>query len=1147
MKRKLKRNDVIVPNVVDGGRAIPVGHNLYYLNGRKHSEGGIDIGENPKTGIEAEDGEVVKTSPNDIKIFSSVRFLGGKSPAELVLQGNNPERVFDAQENYKDRNNLNDDGTKKGKRNKAETGRKIVVTDIEGNTTVPIVHSERIAGELPIDIGNGNYQQLSTEDGKIRAYKTTGNSKFYDDWNARRLATGRYSNQINDEVIANQKANRDDTSVLINPNMPYYTENNGRITGGIATAGTPMKFTTEDGRTGINFGRRTGTKINVGSESLIPGTTILTHELGHASVANPQYNKIKEIIGNKYSDPYLDKPEEIYSRLMEIRQAYGLNPDIVYTPDEVKNIVNQSYNKDKNSNIKFNTGRYNNFMGRYDTETLTRLINDVASRNNNTDFSKHAKYGKRIKAQDGTKRNNSDLTVEEEEYINAKRNEIINSALAMSENENYEGVAPYIVTENGNPYAGLSCIYSASNLFGKNHRVSSNWDLHRNPSKYGFTIVDNKNIKKGDIIQYWDNLNEPNHSVFVSGFDDNNYPLIDYSNGSAPMSEKDFNRYLQFRKRINSKSDYSSYKDYVAKRSGNYRRNKSTGPGNYYSLDGKNYPKYVVYRFTGTPDEIEKWKQEVNEPIIIADKEFQDRMNRHFKDFYLPRVESKIPVKTIIQNKYEDKNIINEYKLGGNMNIRKKAEKGTKSKYTNVLLYGIEKILANRNKSNKSDNSSNSNNSNISNNNSNIKDYKSNNNYLYKGYGIEGDEVLGPNKPDNLGNTGYIAPSVVTAKKPSKTNETSPTYKSRFSENAKIIWPDDVVGRQNGEIEPAIVVADRNAPATPTSKSFYHTTVAPTSTTINSNTPKSSSPTRTSAPATPASKNSANNELALKAAASRQNTIDKVNSNIPVKAETNNEKLATFKGFDKFKSKVDGITEEPAVYHNPDMTNLVFNGISGLSDLGATIGSYFTNKSAIDKLSKVPYGNAPIGLAPTKLKTKINVNPQLDRIREDLSRIESDIDNNTSSSRVALARKQRARNNATAQYNQIQGAKENAETELINQDLMQQQQTKQYNNQLYNNYIDKKNAYERELAARVADMRGENAVNLFQGIGDSIAGVTDAIAANNRYASTLAATQAANPNAVKVMNSDMVKNYEKDNGKISFFRNRRKRIKDNNA
>lgn len=100
-----------VPNVVAGGIAQPLGNNFFYMNGRKHSQGGIDIGPNDKTGIEVEGGEVVETNGNELKVYSAQPIINGISPAKLVMGGANPNKVFKAQEDFKDRNKINDDGT----------------------------------------------------------------------------------------------------------------------------------------------------------------------------------------------------------------------------------------------------------------------------------------------------------------------------------------------------------------------------------------------------------------------------------------------------------------------------------------------------------------------------------------------------------------------------------------------------------------------------------------------------------------------------------------------------------------------------------------------------------------------------------------------------------------------------------------------------------------------------------------------------------------------------------------------------------------------------------------------------------------------------------------------------------------------------
>lgn len=129
-----------IPNVVAGGIAQPLGNNFFYMNGRKHSQGGIDIGPSDKTGIEVEDGEVVETNGNELKVYSAQPILNGASPAQLVMGGANPNKVFKAQEDFKDRNGINDDGTK------AKFGKEKYVAKSDNTRVTPIMESPRNSG-----------------------------------------------------------------------------------------------------------------------------------------------------------------------------------------------------------------------------------------------------------------------------------------------------------------------------------------------------------------------------------------------------------------------------------------------------------------------------------------------------------------------------------------------------------------------------------------------------------------------------------------------------------------------------------------------------------------------------------------------------------------------------------------------------------------------------------------------------------------------------------------------------------------------------------------------------------------------------------------------------------------------------------------
>ena len=168
-----------VPNVVAGGIAQPIGNNFFYMNGRKHSQGGIDIGPSDKTGIEVEGGEVVETNGNELKVYSAQPILNGASPAQLVMGGANPNKVFKAQEDFKDRNRINDDGTK------YKEGGKIYQAPDEYKRQIAESGSIIIGG-YPTIAGNRNYKFIKglTKASRIGRTATNfinlGRQKIYD-------------------------------------------------------------------------------------------------------------------------------------------------------------------------------------------------------------------------------------------------------------------------------------------------------------------------------------------------------------------------------------------------------------------------------------------------------------------------------------------------------------------------------------------------------------------------------------------------------------------------------------------------------------------------------------------------------------------------------------------------------------------------------------------------------------------------------------------------------------------------------------------------------------------------------------------------------------------------------------------------------
>lgn len=104
--------------ITDGGNATKISNNTYLLRGGSHE----DVNETGQTGIginvggnevEAEGGEVAQKKNGALRIFSAQPILGnGMSPAQAILRGYNKDKVFNAQQAFKKRNGLKDDGSK---------------------------------------------------------------------------------------------------------------------------------------------------------------------------------------------------------------------------------------------------------------------------------------------------------------------------------------------------------------------------------------------------------------------------------------------------------------------------------------------------------------------------------------------------------------------------------------------------------------------------------------------------------------------------------------------------------------------------------------------------------------------------------------------------------------------------------------------------------------------------------------------------------------------------------------------------------------------------------------------------------------------------------------------------------------------------
>lgn len=125
---------------------------------------------------------------------------------------------------------------------------------------------------------------------------------------------------------------------------------------------------------------------------------------------------------------------------------------------------------------------------------------------------------------------------------------------------------------------------------------------------------------------------------------------------------------------------------------------------------------------------------------------------------------------------------------------------------------------------------------------------------------------------------------------------------------------------------------------------------------------------------------------------------------------------------------------------------------SGIGAIGSLV-SGLMNKSSINNI-QTP--QKPQLVAPAKLKTTINVNPQLSDITENELTTRRDIAGNTASSIASLARRQRVSNASLSERNRIRGEKENIETQLQNQDAINRQSVAAQNaatTNAYNNMV----------------------------------------------------------------------------------------------
>ena len=234
----------------------------------------------------------------------------------------------------------------------------------------------------------------------------------------------------------------------------------------------------------------------------------------------------------------------------------------------------------------------------------------------------------------------------------------------------------------------------------------------------------------------------------------------------------------------------------------------------------------------------------------------------------------------------------------------------------------------------------------------------------------------------------------------------------------------------------------------------------------------------------------------------------------------------------RLKQNIAQITEQnrrKRTKNKTDYTPVVLNGIGALGNIGGNIASSIINGRMIDQLE---YSPKPIPLLPTKLKTRININPQLQRLYNDLGLMTDAVNNNTASSRTALARNQRLRNQTRQVVNELYGNKENIETQLINRDRLNQQQVALNNILQYNRWRQGLADFNNELA----NLRAENRVSTTQGIVGAISDFLSALGQNNLEARNLSYLQQSNPYAIDALSPEALEVLNKGNGYIRLGR-----------
>ena len=1146
-----------IPNVVAGGIAQPLGNNFFYMNGRKHNQGGIDIGPSDKTGIEVEDGEVVETNGNELKVYSAQPIINGVSPAKLVMGGANPNKVFKAQEDFKDRNGINDDGTK------AKYGKEKYVAKSDNTRVTPIMESPRNSG-----IKQGDFI-------------------YYPE-------TYRIANNTLEKVPARKEVNMTPLE-QVNPEFDILLGGAGVLRGVDKATKVAMALDKNISRTSqkaITKGRdalgyysispniRYNLSVNNGRKTLgVKPTKLLEAPRKQLTSNIGKYKDFVNILDS--NGKVIDIPDILQTNIDDtkafLKTFNKWNARYGYDPIPLSAAKNP---KQADKLIKDRLLEHNTFVRGVHETGNEENINNILRRNGIEPTAENrAKYYASTYAPDtgaGRAGFNSLYNGEGTIYSSNSLNTGIGYAKAKHRNEKdgfVVSVRRPIKFEGNRENWVKNADFGFDN--SKRSRLYADYELPY-LLRYGKSarteLSKHKTIPYKDIVSKVNEINKSVYSDYITNKIKKiiNDPNIKYKPSyqiTGDIKQDYINSTIA--REVSNTDSYKPNGYLELQYAYDIARKRGINSSTYYiRYDGKDYKilDYIDDNFTDyqTIDKIPEdelkaiYYNNVNNKLgKLLSKNYRKYVEKQFNKQYRKAINKEIAKNGITDDELkeyiESKGIHPEHKKY-NVITSEKLVKSSRNKgnpYQHFIFTGdvgkqdfevIDIVNVNSDKF------------------KGIPYTRDHFGKYTKGYSRKSRKLGGKNMIVSI--SGNVKNGLLHS--PSSTGG----LRDKFAVGGKRInrhgrtWEYD---EQNGYYVPITNRTINRTSAYPINKSARGETIIgsdytfrngrwsknnTTNNNVNTNNNKSNIDNGNRRPQyyaerrLPLFEDGAGITSGLvRAGWSHGNNrgVSMNNTNIPSLSVTKSSGKTPRRGRSKSSQSTQSVptkTPPTAVYNRnlpkveasipttlPVSTSTLAKGTTssngkgqgkfknlttadwiGLgSNVAGSLASYFASRRAINKM-RGP--GQPTLISANKLKTKYNINPQLDRIREDKFEAYRDIDSNTASSRVSLARKQRVRNAAGQAANELYGNKENIETNLINQDRRNQQSVRQFNAQQYNQYIDRKTAFDNGIR----EAKVTNINNLFSGIN---AGIQDMISRyENRKAlnNTISAMRASAPN-----------------------------------